>query len=153
MRKTRGYALMVALAALVAIFAAAMLLSRGVLERIQTERAASRRESALRQAEGRLERARLALANGQLHPGGTFNADGGQVSCQATATGVRLEALALCTQAEPGALPNKAAVARAPARAQLRRGVRVRWEMERGTGTAGEWKRVAWSARNETLQP
>ncbi|MCY3021838.1 MAG: hypothetical protein NTW87_22745 [Planctomycetota bacterium] len=74
---------------------------------------------------------------------------------------MRLEALALCTQAVPvsrdagpGALPDKPAVARAPARAQLRRGVRVRWEMERRPpGAAGEWKRVAWSARNETLQP
>jgi len=116
-----------------------MLLSRGVISRMNAQRLSERREAALQRAECALELARAAVQTGQLAPGGAFTAEKMSVACSATPSGIKLEALSLL-DSQPTARALRV----------LSRGVRVSWNLSRGPGQ-GNWRRIDCSARDETL--
>jgi Tfp pilus assembly protein PilX len=136
--RPRGFALLFALASVMAITGAVILLGSALAAQIQARRQAALREAALRCAESALEQACLAVEARGLAAGRTGEFGGLTVSCSALPGGLRLEVLAELAPPRPGAKVSG-----------VRRGVRVAWDLA-DAGRSG-WIRGGWQARDETL--
>ncbi|HYG78238.1 MAG TPA: hypothetical protein VEK08_24760 [Planctomycetota bacterium] len=138
--RPRGYVLVFGLAALTTMFAAVMLLSRGMFSRGAAQRSAHGRELALQNAENALELARVQLERGELKPGSAARSGEINVSCAQSPSGnMRLEARATVKQRT------------AKKSTGVQRAVRVSWELKPGPASA--WSRVNWTVRDESVAP
>ncbi|MCW8131091.1 MAG: hypothetical protein KIS92_12150 [Planctomycetota bacterium] len=138
--RRRGFALLLALAALAVMGAAVLLIARVGMDRILDQRARDRRESALRAGEAALQRARSALAAGKTPANGDFDAGGQAVACKIQENTALLETLAACDPAPP------------PKSKALRRMLRITWTLARPNASA-PWALAEWNAKDEVLKP
>lgn len=138
--RSRGFALLLALAALAVMGTAVLLVARVGMDRLLDQRARERRETALRDGEAALQRARSALLAGKAPANGDFDAGGQAVVCRVQETIAVLETLAACDPAIP------------PKSKALRRMLRITWTLTRANASA-PWTLAAWDAKDEVLKP
>jgi hypothetical protein len=140
--KPRGSVVLVAMVMLALLVLGAGIIGFAAASRLRVQVADTQRETAIRSAESTLERARLALNEGKLRVGDSFDADGLSVTCTRTGeNAIHLETVAPCP------LNNRRRAA--PVKPQT--SVRVIWELLQRTdsGLAPRWRLSAWQARNE----